>query len=270
MINFDSVSFSYDEGRQILSDINISIEKGEWVAVIGSNGSGKSTFARLINGLLLPTSGKVLVDEMDTAEEKQLQQIRQKVAFVFQNPDNQLVASTVEDDVAFGPENLSVPPAEIAERVRLALKMTGLEKYAKTPVYDLSGGEKQRVAIAGALAMASSYIVLDEPTSMLDPVLRCQVLQVLQQLHREMGMGLIYITNVMDEVYLADRVIVLNKGNFIMQGTPTEIFSQREKLIEIGLGIPSAQEICLRLFDMGLLERNDLYNVEEIAAELCK
>jgi len=270
MIKFDSVSFSYDDERQILDNINIAIEKGEWVAVIGSNGSGKSTFARLINGLLLPTTGKVTVDDMATDDEKQLQKIRQKVAFVFQNPDNQLVASTVEDDVAFGPENLSVPPAEIAKRVEQALKLTGLEKYAKTPVYDLSGGEKQRVAIAGALAMASSYIVLDEPTSMLDPVLRRQVLQVLHQLHSEMGMGLIYITNVMEEVYLADRVIVLDKGAFIMQGTPSEVFAERERLLQIGLGIPSAQEICLRLFALGLLERNDLYDIEEIAAQLCR
>ena len=270
MISFDSVCFSYEEGRQILNNINIELKKGEWVAVIGSNGSGKSTFARMINGLLLPVSGEVKVEGLVTADENSLQQIRQKVAFVFQNPDNQIVAATVEDDIAFGPENLSLPPAEISKRVYEALKMTGLEQYAKTPVYELSGGEKQRVAIAGALAMASSYIVLDEPTSMLDPILRRQVLNVLQKLHQTMGMGLIYITNVMEEVYLADRVIVLNKGNLVMEGTPAEIFAQKEKLQKMGLGLPEAQEICSRLFELGLIKRNDLHDVKEIAEALCK
>lgn len=270
MIDFKDVCFSYEDGRQILNKLNISFNKGEWTAIIGANGSGKSTMARLINGLLLPSSGEVLVDGMSTADAGHLKQIRQQVAFVFQNPDNQLVASVVEDDVAFGPENLSIPPKEIEQRVARALQLTGLEKYAQTPVYDLSGGEKQRVAIAGALAMASQYIILDEPTSMLDPLLRKQVLSVLQELYTQMGMALIYITNVMEEVYLADRVIVLGKGEVIMQGSPAEVFAQGDRLRALGLGIPTAQELCLKLYQMDMLPRKDLYSVEEIAAHLCR
>ena len=272
MLSFDAVSFSYTAEQSLLKEISFNINRGQWTAVIGANGSGKSTIARLMNGLLLPVSGRVNVDGMDTLIPAQIPSIRRKISFVFQNPDNQLVATTVEDDIAFGPENLALPPAEIAERVERALQITGLTPLRYLPVYELSGGEKQRVAIAGALAMSSDYLVLDEPTSMLDPSLRAQVLSTLKTLHADLGMGIIYITNVMEEVLLAERVLILSEGRIVKDSTPAEIFSDSVLLSSLGLDIPEINRLTDKLHRVGILsaeEKKNIRSIDELAGVLC-
>jgi len=265
MIKAEHISFRYGaEAPLVLRDINIEIPSGQWLAIIGANGSGKSTLARHFNGLLLPESGVVLVDGLNTAQEAELIPARQKVAFVFQNPDNQLVATSVEDDIVFGPENLGLPPSEIGRRLEEALAITGLtEKRHKAP-HLLSGGEKQRVAIAGALAMRSAYMVLDEPTSMLDPQLRLSVIGTLQQLHQTMGMGLIYVTNIMEEALLAQRVVVLHEGRLIKDGAPAEIFSDHQWLREHQLALPPVCHIASLLAAAGFPELAGSLSVEEL------
>jgi len=262
MIEIKEVSFYYEEdGPAVLHDINLAIPHGQWLAIIGPNGSGKSTLARHLNGLLLPAAGQVLVDGLDSQNQKELWQLRERVAFVFQNPDNQLVATSVEDDIAFGPENLCLSPEEISRRVEDALAITNLAELRKKPPHLLSGGEKQRVAIAGALAMSSRYLVLDEPTSMLDPRLRLSVIETLQHLHRELGLGIIYVTNIMEEVFLAQRVVVLDQGHLIADSTPGEIFTLPD-FIRLGLEQP---DIC-RLG--GMLGLPGVSSVTELAVEL--
>ncbi|MBR6824712.1 MAG: energy-coupling factor transporter ATPase [Firmicutes bacterium] len=269
MIELRNLYYAYDyEGENVLNGLSLTFREGEWTAVIGANGSGKSTMARHINGLLQPDRGQVLVDGLDAADPQQLLQIRERVAFVFQNPDNQLVATTIEDDIAFGPENLGLDPDEIGRRVDRALDITGLvDKRSQAP-HQLSGGEKQRVAIAGALAMASRYMILDEPTSMLDPQMRLQVIAMLQKLHSELGMGLIYVTNIMEEVLLAQRVVVVSHGRVVFDGTPREVFSRVEMLTELGLDVPPLCRLSAQLADAGYPQLRGCLDQEELYAAL--
>ena len=236
-----------EERHEALQNVDMSIEKGEFVAVLGANGSGKSTLAKHFNALLLPTSGHCIVGGMDTAEETEAWRIRQICGMVFQNPDNQIIAATVEDDVAFGPENLGVESSEIRRRVTKALEAVGMEKYRGFAPHLLSGGQKQRVAIAGALAMRTECLVLDEPTAMLDPAGRQEVMSTVKRLHDEDGITIIHITHFMEEAALADHIIVMDDGRVIMDGTPAEIFSHVHELNRCGLGVPVAAAMAYRL-----------------------
>jgi energy-coupling factor transport system ATP-binding protein len=269
MIKAERISFSYQQdGPQALRDIDIEIAARSWVAIIGANGSGKSTLARHFNGLLLPDKGRVLVDGLDTADADELIEVRQKVAFVFQNPDNQMVATSVEDDIAFGPENLGLPPQEIGRRLTEALAITGLTDKRRQAPHLLSGGEKQRVAIAGALAMRSAYMVLDEPTSMLDPQLRLSVIATLRKLHRELGLTIIYVTNVMEEALLAERVLVLETGQLVKDGPPAEIFSDAKWLQKRQLALPPACQIAAVLAEAGCKELAGCLTVEDLLKQI--
>ena len=270
MIELQNISFSYaEEGRQVLKDVSLSIAPGCWVTLVGANGSGKSTLARHLNGLLLPNAGKVLVDGLDTCDSQSLPQIRQQVAFVFQNPDNQIVATTVADDVAFGPENIGLPPAEIEARVAQALEITGLTAMAEKAPHLLSGGEKQRLAIAGALAMGSPCLVLDEPTSMLDPQLRRQVLDTLLYLHQKMGKTIIYITNLMEEALLADRLLVLCNGQLVADGTPRDLFADPERFRSWNLEPPLLSRLAARLAANGYPQVFGALSLDEMVEKLC-
>ncbi len=271
MIEIKNIAFSYQEAAPpILSDLSLNIAAGQWLTIIGANGSGKSTLARHLNGLLLPYSGDILIDGLNSKEQAALWQIRQRVAFVFQNPDNQLIASSVEDDIVFGPENLGLSRAEIAKRLEEVLKVCGLEaKRSKAP-YQLSGGEKQKVAIAGALAMQPNYMVLDEPTSMLDPILRKTIIQTLQKLHRQLGMGIIYITNIMEEALLAERIIVLANGHVIKDGSPQQVFSDHQFLLAQKLDIPPISHIASLLNKQGLADLKGILTIEDFGAALAK
>jgi len=252
-----------------LRGVDLAIERGEFVALVGPNGSGKSTLARHFNGLLLPTAGQVWVDGLLTSDPRHLWQVRQRVGMVFQNPDNQLVASTVEEDVAFGPENLALPPDEIRRRVNEALNIVGLQDYRTHPPQMLSGGQKQLVAVAGALATRSSCIVFDEPTSMLDPPGRRQVLETIRRLNAEEGITVVLITQSMDEAATARRVIGMHAGRIVMDGPPEEIFGQEERLRAFGLDLPPAAGIACRLRDLGIPLSSNLLTVEALARALC-
>ena len=234
-------------GHEALRGITLSITAGEFVAVLGANGSGKSTLARHLNALLLPTEGTCLVRGWDTKDEERRWDIRQEVSMVFQNPDNQLIAAVVEDDVAFGPENLGVPPEEIRTRVQNALALVGMESYAQAAPHLLSGGQKQRIAIAGAIAMQTHCLVLDEPTAMLDPRGRAEVLSAVEKLHDEQGMTIVYITHFMEEAIAADRIVLMDAGRIVMDGTPREIFAQPERVRALGLDVPLAADLAERL-----------------------
>ena len=227
IIKVENVSFSYEKNNKVINNLSLVIEKGQYVAVVGHNGSGKSTLARLFNGLLVPESGSITVCDMPLSDKKNIQAVRSKVGVVFQNPDNQLVASIVEDDVAFGPENLGVPRNEIGERIDYALKVVGMEKFRKSATEHLSGGQKQRIAIAGVLALKPEIIILDESTSMLDPEGRNEVLKAVKKLNKEEGVTVVAITNYMEEVLDADRVIILTNGEIAEQGSPRELFIHR-------------------------------------------
>lgn len=250
-----------------LNNVSIAINKGEFVAVLGHNGSGKSTLAKHINGLLLPKEGTVWVKGIATSEETKTWEIRQSVGMVFQNPDNQIIATIVEEDVAFGPENLGIPPAEIRQRVDEALEAVGMTAFAGNPPHQLSGGQKQRVAIAGILAMRPDIIVMDESTAMLDPIGRREVMSVARRLNSE-GITIILITHYMDEAGQADRIIVMNDGKVVMEGIPNEIFTKIDELKEIGLDVPQAAEIAHKLrlggvdLPQGIVTANQL--VEEL------
>ena len=235
------------EGHEALCGISLSIAAGEFVAVLGANGSGKSTLARHLNALLLPSTGTCRVCGWDTKDEARRWDIRQEVSMVFQNPDNQLIAAVVGDDVAFGPENLGVPPAEIRTRVQDALALVGMESYAQAAPHLLSGGQKQRIAIAGAIAMQTHCLVLDEPTAMLDPRGRAEVLRAVKKLHEEQGMTIVYITHFMEEAIAADRIVLMDAGQVVMDGTPHEVFAQSEKVRALGLDIPLAADLAEHL-----------------------
>lgn len=274
IIEFQNVSFRYDseeEGVQlplVAENLNLQIHEGEFVAILGHNGSGKSTLAKLTNAILLPTSGKVLVDGMDTNEEDLKIKIRQTVGMVFQNPDNQIVATIVEEDVAFGPENLGVEPKEIRRRVDESLKAVGMYEFRKREPHRLSGGQKQRVAIAGIIAMLPRCIVLDEPTAMLDPRGRQEVMSTMLKLNREMGMTVVFITHFMDEAVQADRVVVMDDAKIIMDGKPKEVFKQVDRLEEIGLDVPQPTKLAQLLRKKGYDLPDDILDVDECIEKL--
>jgi len=250
MIETKALSFIYsgEEGERIVLDnIDLTIDKGTFVAIIGHNGSGKSTLAKHFNAVLLPSGGKVYVDDIDTTDESRLFDIRQRAGMAFQNPDNQIVATIVEEDVAFAPENLGVPQKEIVQRVEHALKAVDMWEYREHAAHQLSGGQKQRVAIAGIIAMRPLCIVLDEPTAMLDPQGRKEVLKTIQSLNKDEGITIILITHYMNEAAMADRVVVLDGGKIAMDGTPREIFCRQDELLELGLEAPQAAALVHRL-----------------------
>ena len=250
LISFNNVTFAYGD-HGVLDNLSFSIEEGEFVSVLGYNGSGKSTMAKLMNGILVPTSGDVFVEGFNTREESNLEQIRKIVGMVFQNPDNQIVANIVEEDIAFAPENLSLPREEIEERVTEAIAAVGLEKHRFDAPHKLSGGQKQRVAIAGVLAMRPKCIILDEPTAMLDPVGRKLVLNVIKRLNREEGITIVLITHFMEEAAESDRIIILNHGKIELDDSPKNVFAQRQKLLDIKLDVPVTTELSYQLQQQG-------------------
>ena len=272
MVNFDKVTFEYirrdEEGNvesinKALDEIDLDVKKGDFIAILGANGSGKSTLARHINALLTPTEGTVFISEMDTKEEENLLKIRQKTGMVFQNPDNQIIAGLVEEDVGFGPENIGVPTKEIWERVAFALEKVGMTAYREKSPNNLSGGQKQRVAIAGILAMKPECIVLDEPTAMLDPKGRREVIETITELNKKEGITIILITHYMNEVVGADKVYVMSEGNVKMAGTPREIFKEVELLKEYKLDVPQVTEIASRLRQNGLNLPDCILTIDE-------
>ena len=272
-LSAENVSYAYparedEESFEVLHGVDLGIRKGEFVALLGHNGSGKSTLAKHFNALLLPAGGKVYVDGLDTMDESLKLEIRRRVGLVLQNPDNQLVASVVEEDVAFGPENLGVPPPEIRRRVDDALRAVGMYDYRLNAPYKLSGGQKQRVAIAGIIAMLPDCLVLDEPTAMLDPRGRTEVLGTVQRLNREKGMTVVLITHYMDEAVLADRVVVMDSGRILTDGTPREVFSQVELLKRHSLDVPQATELIYRLKADGCPLPDGVLNEQECVAAL--
>ena len=255
-------------GVAVFTDLNLTIEQGTFVAILGSNGCGKSTLAKHINSILLPCGGKVYVCGLDTSDEELLIRVRRNVGMVFQNPDNQIVANVVEEDVAFGPENLGVASPEIARRVENALKQVGMYEYREHAPHLLSGGQKQRVAIAGIIAMEPQCIILDEPTAMLDPRGRKEVMDTVKKLNKEKGITAVIITHHMDEAAQADRVVVLHKGDVAADGTPQEVFAQIELLHSIGLAAPETVELCHALNQQGFRLPLDQPEIEECAQAL--
>ncbi len=276
-IEFKNVTYTYEPEEQgeakpspALCNIDLTVNRGEFVAVLGHNGSGKSTLAKLTNAILVPESGTVTVDGIDTSDEDRLTDIRRKVGMVFQNPDNQIVATIVEDDVAFGPENLGVAPDEIRKRVDGALKAVGMYDYRLREPHKLSGGQKQRVAIAGIIAMQTGCIVLDEPTAMLDPRGRREVFDTVRRLNREMGITVLFVTHFMDEAVKADRVIIIDSGCLCLDGTPREVFSQTDVLRRCGLDVPQSTELCHRLIEKGIDLPGDILDADECVEALSK
>ena len=275
-IQTKDLKFTYDEvedgeaGKvhEVLKGVNLEIQKGEFVALLGHNGSGKSTIAKMFNAMLLPAGGKVYVEGMDTLDESLVYEIRRRVGLVLQNPDNQLVASIVEEDVAFGPENLGIAPEEIRRRVDDALKAVEMYDYRLNAPYKLSGGQKQRIAIAGIIAMQPECIVLDEPTAMLDPRGREEVLRTIHKLNREKGITIVLITHYMDEAVQAGRVVVMDDGQILLQGTPKEVFSHVELLKQHKLDVPQATELIYRLRASGYPLLECVLNEEDCVAAL--
>ncbi len=273
MIKFDNVTHFYNTNQEnkiiSLSKINLEIQKGDFVAIIGSNGSGKSTLAKHINGLLLPSNGNVFVENFNTKDIEAIWNIRKKVGIVFQNPDNQLVATTVEDDIAFGLENIGIKEKEMKKRVDWALDIVGLNELRNSEPHLLSGGEKQRVVIAGALAMHTSYLVLDEPTSMLDPRGRKEVLEIIKRLNREENITIVYITQFMSEATQFKKIFVLDKGEVILTGSPKIVFNQAELLISLGLEVPQITKLARKLAESGLDIPYNILNEDEMVEYLC-
>ncbi len=273
MIDIKSVGYTYETTEyksKAIDMIDLNIKKGEFVAIIGHNGSGKSTLAKLINGILLPTHGTILVAGLDTKDSELIWEIRKTAGMVFQNPDNQIVATVVEEDVAFGPENLGLPQETIRTRVDESLKQVGMTEYMKKPPHLLSGGQKQRVAIAGILAMKPECIVLDEPTAMLDPVGRNEVMETIERLNKEEGITIVHITHFMEEVIKADRVVVIENGRIIIQGTPKEVFKEVDKLQDMGLDVPQVTLMAHSLRKEGIDVSDEILTVEEMVEELCR
>ncbi len=268
-IEFENVTFSYrdeEEGtvNTVIKDLSISVEKGDFVCILGHNGCGKSTTAKLCNAILLPESGRVLVDGIDTKDEDKIYDIRRKVGMVFQNPDNQIVATIVEDDVAFGPENLGIDPKEIRERVDEALRQVEMYDFRTFEPHKLSGGQKQRVAIAGIIAMKPECIVLDEPTAMLDPRGRREVMKTVKMLNEDFGITVVFITHYMDEAAKAKRVIVMDEGKVILDGSPREVFTHIDTLRRVGLDVPEATELAMLLNSHGIKIRKDVLDIDEL------
>ena len=269
IITVKNLSFSYNSDKKVLKDLSFSVEKGEYLAIIGHNGSGKSTLAKLFNGLLTATDGEIIVDGLSLKDKKNVFEVRKKVGVVFQNPDNQLVASIVEDDVAFGPENVGLKREEIGKRIDYALKAVNMEKFRFSSPERLSGGQKQRIAIAGVLALKPDVLILDESTSMLDPAGRREILNVVKSLNQS-GTTVIAITHYMDEVLFADKVIVLNNGEIAEDGSPKEIFSKGEEIKKYGLELPLATYISQKLKEKGVLLDGVITDKESLLEALCK
>ena len=275
IIQFDNVSFAYESAdeevqtQKVVDGFSLSIPEGQFVAVLGRNGCGKSTVAKLINGILVPVSGKITVDGMDTSDDSKLIDVRRTVGMVFQNPDNQIVATIVEDDVAFGPENLGVEPKEIRKRVDDALKAVGMYEFRDREPHKLSGGQKQRIAIAGIIAMQTKCIVMDEPTAMLDPQGRQEVMNTIEML-RERGITVVLITHYMDEAVKADRVIVMDDGEIVSDGTPREVFRDVNKIKSLGLDVPQATELAYRLRKLGMDLPDDILDEQECAEAILR
>ena len=269
MIKLENVTYEYksyidDNILTAVKDMSIEVRRGEFLVILGHNGSGKSTMAKMMNGLLIPTSGEVQVMGMNTKDEEKIWDIRSKAGMVFQNPDNQIVATIVEEDVAFGPENQGIPPAEIRRRVDEALSIVEMSDYKKHAPHLLSGGQKQRVAIAGILAMKPDCIIFDEPTAMLDPNGRLEVMETIRRLNKVEGKTIVLITHYMDEAVKADRILVMSQGELVLEGTPREIFRQVEKVKEYGLDVPQVTELAYELRKEGIDIRDDILNVEEL------
>ena len=273
MIKFEDVTHFYSNSQEhkdaSLSKINLKIEKGDFIAVIGANGSGKSTLVKHINGLLLPTEGDVFVENLNTKDLDKVWDIRKKIGMVFQNPDNQLVATTIEDDVAFGLENIGIREEEMKQRVDWALKVVGLSELRNSEPHLLSGGQKQRVVIAGALAMHTSYLILDEPTSMLDPKGRKEILKIIKKLNKEQNITVVYITQFMSEAAQFKNIIVLDKGKVVLTGSPKEIFSQTDFLLSLSLEIPQITRLARELAKNGLNIPSNILNEKEMIKYLC-
>lgn len=270
LLSLEKVSFSYDKRHNAVNDVSLSVEKGEYVAVIGHNGSGKSTLAKLFNGLVKPDQGKVIVDGFSLDDKKSTFEVRKRVGVVFQNPDNQLIASIVEDDIAFGPENLGLPREEIGKRIDFALSAVGMEGFRKSSPTRLSGGQKQRIAIAGVLAVKPQILVLDESTAMLDPKGRKEVLSVVEKLNKEQKVTVINITHYMDEVVRADKVYVVNNGSIVLSGSPEEVFKEKELLNSCGLELPLSSVIALKLKEQGIDLKDGILTEEQLAEGLCE
>ena len=279
MIETKNLSFIYREEdmesgeikeEKVLKDINIGIEKGSFTAVLGHNGSGKSTLAKHFNAILLPSGGKVYVKGMDTADENNIFNIRQSAGMVFQNPDNQMVAALVEDEVAFAPENLGVEPKEIRRRVDECLEIVNMTKYAQSSPSKLSGGQKQRVAIASVLAMNPEILILDEPTAMLDPKGRSEVIKTIKMLNEEKDITVVLITHYMDEAAQSDRTVVIDDGEIVLDGTPKEVFKNVEKLKSLGLDVPQVTELAYELRKMGIEISDDVLTVDECFDEIIR
>ena len=273
IIEIENVTFEYRDGETMqtaLKNLSFTIEKGSFTVILGHNGSGKSTLAKLLNGLNHPTSGKVKVNGLDTADAGNELEIKRQVGLVFQNPDNQIVASIVEDDVAFGPENLGLPPEEIRTRVDEALQSVGMTEFANAAPYRLSGGQKQRIAIAGMLAMRPSCLVLDEPTAMLDPKGRQEIINTLHTLNREREMTVVLITHYMEEASDADRVIVMNDGEIIADDLPEAVFSQVDRLKSVGLDVPQTTDLLFLLKKNGFAVNTHALSVEDTAREIAR
>lgn len=273
-IKFDNVSFAYDSEEEqpirAVNDFSLAVPEGQFMAILGHNGCGKSTVAKLVNGILVPTKGKVTVAGMDTSDEDKTVDIRRNVGMVFQNPDNQIVATIVEDDVAFGPENLGVEPSEIRKAVDAALKAVGMYEFRKREPHRLSGGQKQRVAIAGVIAMNTKCIVMDEPTAMLDPQGRKEVIDTVMKLNKEFGITIILITHFMDEAVKADRVVVMDDGCIALDSTPKQVFKNVEKIKALGLDVPQATELVYRLRKRGMKLPDDILDENECAEAVLK
>ena len=267
VLEVKNVIFSYNKDSRALKGVSFSVEKGEFVAIIGHNGSGKSTLAKLLNGLLTPTSGEIIVDGFSSNDKFAVFEIRKRVGMVFQNPDNQLIASIVEDDIAFGPENLGVSREEIGERIEYALKAVGMEKFRSSTPTRLSGGQKQRIAIAGVLALKPQILVLDESTAMLDPEGRKEIAEVVENLRKE-GVSIIAITHYMDEAVKADKVIVLDRGEIALSGTPREVFAEKDKLSALGLELPLAGIIADKLREKGIKIADGIIDEQELLGAL--
>lgn len=271
IIQIDQLDYIYDgspPGKKALNQVSIDLYPGEFVAVLGHNGSGKSTLAKLLNGLMVPTQGDIVIAGMDTKEEEYLWDIRKTCGMVFQNPDNQIIATVVEEDIAFGPENLGVPMPALKERVDRALAVVEMEEYRKHAPHLLSGGQKQRIAIAGILAMDPDVILMDEPTAMLDPQGREEIISTIHKLNRVEKKTILLITHYMDEVVEADRVIVLEEGSIVLQGTPREVFSRVDEMKRLGLDVPQATEFAWELRQRGVDVPGDVLTVEELVAAL--
>ncbi len=272
MIEVQDLKYKYDTEslKLALDGVSLEIPQGQFVAVLGHNGSGKSTLAKHLNAILLPTGGSVFIDGMDTADENLLAEIRRKVGMVFQNPDNQIVATVVEEDVAFGPENLGVPPEEIRQRVDFALKTVDMAKFKDAQPHNLSGGQKQRISIAGIIAMMPKYIILDEPTAMLDPRGRAEVMETIKLLNKEQHITIVLITHYMEEAAQADRVVVMDKGKIIVDDTPQMTFANVALLKSVGLDVPQVTDLMFRLRRAGIHLRHDLLDVNSCADEIIR